>query len=33
MCLFAAGIAVITRSTVAPLAILIPVVLIGSQAA
>jgi ABC-2 type transport system permease protein len=31
MCLFAAGIAVITRSTVAPLAILIPVVLIGSH--
>jgi ABC-type transport system involved in multi-copper enzyme maturation permease subunit len=31
MCLFAAGIAVITRSTVAPLAILIPVVLVGSH--
>lgn len=31
MCLFAAGLAVITRSTVAPLAILIPVVLIGSH--
>jgi len=31
MCLFAAGIAVVTRSTVAPLATLIPVVLIGSH--
>jgi ABC-2 type transport system permease protein len=31
MCLFAAAIAVITRSTVVPLAILIPVVLVGSH--
>jgi ABC-2 type transport system permease protein len=31
MCLFAAGIAVISRSTVAPLAVLVPLVLVGSH--
>jgi ABC-2 type transport system permease protein len=31
MCLFAAGIAVMTRNTIAPLAVLIPLVLVGSH--